>query len=129
MKPDITLDDDVEDGNSVQLSGTNGTINAHNSELIFGGTGKYDNVNDMTFNQNGLTITNTQTMRDTGETTTSSTVINGGSIATGNITAGGITVNADNGGTVNGLTNKTWDADNYVSGQAATEDQFEICIR
>lgn len=125
MNPDITLDDDVEDGNSVQLSGTNGTINAHNSELIFGGTGKYDNVNDMTFNQNGLTITNTQTMRDTGETTTSSTVINGGSIATGNITAGGITVNADNGGTVNGLTNKTWDADNYVSGQAATEDQLK----
>ena len=125
LNPDITLDDDVEDGNSVQLSGTNGTINAHNSELIFGGTGKYDNVNDMTFNQNGLTITNTQTMRDTGETTTSSTVINGGSIATGNITAGGITVNADNGGTVNGLTNKTWDADNYVSGQAATEDQLK----
>lgn len=125
MNPDITLDDDVEDGNSVQLSGTNGTINAHNSELIFGGTGKYDNVNDMTFNQNGLTVTNTQTMRDTGETTTSSTVINGGSIATGNITAGGITVNADNGGTVNGLTNKTWDADNYVSGQAATEDQLK----
>ena len=75
LNPDITLDDDVEDGNSVQLSGTNGTINAHNSELIFGGTGKYDNVNDMTFNQNGLTVTNTQTMRDTGETTTSSTVI------------------------------------------------------
>ena len=125
LNPDITLDDDVEDGNSVQLSGTNGTINAHNSELIFGGTGKYDNVNDMTFNQNGLTVTNTQTMRDTGETTTSSTVINGGSIATGNITAGGITVNADNGGTVNGLTNKTWDADNYVSGQAATEDQLK----
>ena len=125
---DVKLNDNItlgKDGNSVQLSGTNGTINAHNSELIFGGTGKYDNVNDMTFNQNGLTITNTQTMRDTGETTTSSTVINGGSIATGNITAGGITVNADNGGTVNGLTNKTWDADNYVSGQAATEDQLK----
>ena len=125
LAKDITLDDDIEDGNSVQLSGTNGTINAHNSELVFGGTGKYDNVNDMTFDQNGLTVTNTQTMRDTGETTTSSTVINGGSIATGNITAGGITVNADNGGTVNGLTNKTWDADNYVSGQAATEDQLQ----
>ena len=125
LAKDITLDDGVENGNNVKLSGTNGTINAHNSELIFGGTGKYDNVNDMTFNQNGLTITNTQTMRDTGETTTSSTVINGGSIATGNITAGGITVNADNGGTVNGLTNKTWDADNYVSGQAATEDQLQ----
>ena len=125
LAKDITLDDGVENGNNVKLSGTNGTINAHNSELIFGGTGKYDNVNDMTFNQNGLTITNTQIMRDTGETTTSSTVINGGSIATGNITAGGITVNADNGGTVNGLTNKTWDADNYVSGQAATEDQLQ----
>ena len=128
LAKDITLDDDIEDGNSVQLSGTNGTINAHNSELVFGGTGKYDNVNDMTFDQNGLTVTNTQTMRENGETTTSSTVINGGSIATGNITAGGITVNADNGGTVNGLTNKTWDADNYVSGQAATEDQLKEVV-
>ena len=128
LAKDITLDDDIKDGNSVQLSGTNGTINAHNSELVFGGTGKYDNVNDMTFDQNGLTVTNTQTMRENGETTTSSTVINGGSIATGNITAGGITVNADNGGTVNGLTNKTWDADNYVSGQAATEDQLKEVV-
>ena len=125
LAKDITLDDGVENGNNVKLSGTNGTISAHNSEFKFGGTGNYDNANDMTFDQNGLTVTNTQTMRDTGETTTSSTVINGGSIATGNITAGGITVNADNGGTVNGLTNKTWDADNYVSGQAATEDQLQ----
>lgn len=82
----------------------------------------------MTFDQNGLTVTNTQTMRENGETATSSTVINGGSITTGNVTAGGITVNADNGGTVNGLTNKTWNAENYVSGQAATEDQLKEAV-
>lgn len=36
LAKDITLDDGVENGNNVQLSGTNGTISAHNSELIFG---------------------------------------------------------------------------------------------
>src|SRR3712207_9406534 len=28
-------------------------------------------------------------------------------------------------GTIGGLTNKTWDPNNYVSGQAATEDQLK----
>ena len=43
----------------------------------------------------------------------------------GSITAGGVTINKDDEGTVNGLTNTTWDPDNYVSGQAATEDQLK----
>ena len=46
-------------------------------------------------------------------------------IAKGMVQAGDVTVNAGNGGTINGLTNKTWNADNYVSGQAATEDQLQ----
>ena len=43
----------------------------------------------------------------------------------GSITAGGVTINKDDEGTINGLTNTTWDADNYVSGQAASEDQLK----
>ena len=43
----------------------------------------------------------------------------------GSITAGGVTINKDDAGTINGLTNTTWDPDNYVSGQAATEDQLK----
>lgn len=42
----------------------------------------------------------------------------------GTITSGLVTVNGSS-GTVNGLTNKTWDPDDYVSGQAATEDQLK----
>lgn len=42
----------------------------------------------------------------------------------GSITAGQVTVNGES-GTVNGLTNTTWDANNIVSGQAATEDQLK----
>ena len=43
----------------------------------------------------------------------------------GSITAGGVTINKDDEGTINGLTNTTWDPDNITSGQAATEDQLK----
>ena len=43
---------------------------------------------------------------------------------TGNIDAGKVKINGKN-GTVNGLTNKTWDPNNITSGQAATEDQLK----
>ena len=43
----------------------------------------------------------------------------------GSITAGGVTINKDDAGTINGLTNTTWDPDNITSGQAATEDQLK----
>ena len=43
----------------------------------------------------------------------------------GTIQAGGVTINGDK-GTVNGLSNTTWDANNIVSGQAATEDQLKV---
>ncbi|MFV0635767.1 ESPR-type extended signal peptide-containing protein [Mitsuokella sp. WILCCON 0060] len=42
----------------------------------------------------------------------------------GSVTAGSVTINKDGKGTVNGLTNKTWNSDSYTSGQAATEDQL-----
>lgn len=43
----------------------------------------------------------------------------------GSISAGGVTINKDNKGTVNGLTNKEWDGEHITSGQAATEDQLQ----
>ena len=43
---------------------------------------------------------------------------------TGNIDAGQVKINGKD-GTVNGLTNKTWDPNNITSGQAATEDQLK----
>ena len=43
---------------------------------------------------------------------------------TSTITAGSVVIDGD-AGTIGGLTNTTWDADNYVSGQAATEDQLK----
>ena len=58
------------------------------------------------------------------------TVTASGNISAGSFTTGDITINAANDdgthtGTINGLSNKTWDADNIVSGQAATEDQLK----
>lgn len=43
----------------------------------------------------------------------------------GSITAGDVTINNDGKGTVNGLTNKSWDGEHITSGQAATEDQLQ----
>ncbi|CAL7882503.1 Hemolysin [Fusobacterium necrophorum subsp. funduliforme] len=43
---------------------------------------------------------------------------------TGKATFGKIDLNGEQ-GTIGGLTNKTWDPNNYVSGQAATEDQLK----
>ena len=42
-------------------------------------------------------------------------------------TVGNVTINgSESTGTVNGLTNKTWNPENIVSGQAATEDQLKL---
>ena len=45
----------------------------------------------------------------------------------GKVTAGKVTVNGSS-GTVNGLTNLTWDAEHITSGQAATEDQLKQAV-
>lgn len=45
------------------------------------------------------------------------------------VTAGKVTINADNKGTIGELTNKTWDAKNITSGQAATEDQLQAATK
>lgn len=43
---------------------------------------------------------------------------------TGGANFGSVTINKGGKGTVGGLTNTTWNPNNYVSGQAATEDQL-----
>ena len=48
---------------------------------------------------------------------------------TGSATIGKVTINADNKGTIGELTNKTWDAKNITSGQAATEDQLQAATK
>ena len=42
---------------------------------------------------------------------------------------GNVSINKDGKGTVNGLTNTTWDADKITSGQAATEDQLKAATK
>ena len=49
--------------------------------------------------------------------------------ATGSATIGKVTINADDKGTIGGLTNKTWDAKNITSGQAATENQLQAATK
>ena len=44
-------------------------------------------------------------------------------------TIGKVTINKDNKGTIGELTNKTWDAKNITSGQAATEDQLQAATK
>ena len=73
-----------------------------------------------------LTIGTEVTIEGTGDGKID--VGNGKVVIDGNdssVTAGGVTINKDDEGTINGLTNTTWDPDNYVSGQAATEDQLK----
>ena len=48
---------------------------------------------------------------------------------TDSATIGKVTINKDNKGTIGGLTNKTWDAKNITSGQAATEDQLQAATK
>ena len=59
------------------------------------------------------------TVQDSNGNTTK---VEAGKISVGNGT-NNVTINGDS-GTVNGLTNKTWDGEHYVSGQGATEDQL-----
>ena len=49
--------------------------------------------------------------------------------ATGSATIGQVAINADGKGMIGGLNNKTWDAKNITSGQAATEDQLQAATK
>ena len=66
-----------------------------------------------------------------GSTGNNSVVIdgNGGTVTIGNGTSGHQMVTiSGNDGTMTGLTNKTWDANNIISGRAATEDQLKQAV-
>ena len=56
-----------------------------------------------------------------------STIIKGQSMIVGSDSngEGGVVINNNGSGTINGLSNLEWDKDNIVSGQAATEDQLQ----
>ena len=55
--------------------------------------------------------------------------LNVNSITSNSASIGKVTINKDNKGTIGGLTNKTWDAKNITSGQAATEDQLQAATK
>ena len=100
----VALNDTVTLGsgaNAVTMDGTRGTITA--------GTG-----------DNAVKIDGTA-----GTISAGTKVSFDGTQGTGTI--GNVTINGNGStGTVNGLTNKTWEPDNYVSGQAASEDQLKV---
>lgn len=50
-------------------------------------------------------------------------------ITVDSVTAGVVTINKDNKGTIGGLTNKTWNSTKITSGQAATEDQLQAATK
>lgn len=47
------------------------------------------------------------------------------SVTAETVNVGDITINKDDSGTINSLANTVWDNENYVTGQAATEDQLK----
>ena len=50
-------------------------------------------------------------------------------ITVNSATAGNVTINKDKAGTINNLTNTTWDPTKITSGQAATEDQLKAATK
>ena len=68
---------------------------------------------------------NAVTINGTNGTVTAGTKVSLDGV-NGTGTVGNVTINGNGStGTVNGLTNKTWDPKSYTSGQAATEDQLK----
>ncbi|HAT56224.1 MAG TPA: hypothetical protein DCS74_01420 [Veillonellaceae bacterium] len=68
---------------------------------------------------------NAVTINGTNGTVTAGTKVSLDGV-NGTGTVGNVTINGSGStGTVNGLTNKTWDPKSYTSGQAATEDQLK----
>lgn len=59
------------------------------------------------------------------DTVTASGNVSAGSFTTGDITINGTKEDGTHTGTINGLSNTTWNANAIVSGQAATEDQLK----
>ncbi|WP_321291529.1 YadA-like family protein [Alcaligenes phenolicus] len=146
VKPGASVDFSNTDGNiNISRDGTDLAFNL-NKDIDLGADGSLKTGNTVV-NNDGLTVddgagnktsttaTGTTVSNAAGDTTT----VGAGSItvadAAGNSTAIGstqvvvgganpVTINGDT-GRIGGLTNLTWDPDNYTSGQAATEDQLK----
>ena len=80
-----------------------------------------------TLNINGDKKNITTTASDHGIVISLNKDIKVDSVTAGGVT--GVTINKDNKGTIGGLTNRTWDAKNITSGQAATEDQLQAATK
>ncbi|MDN0047425.1 ESPR-type extended signal peptide-containing protein, partial [Megasphaera hexanoica] len=135
--------DDVLDENSTKVVPTkNHVVTNEEGFYVNNGRGTYN-----TLNKDGLWVGGTNDdeglhVDDKGniETTGSAEIdgllsaadnnfvvdANGNVSTTGYVQAGDVTVNTSGAGTINGLTNTAWNGTNYVSGQAATEDQLKI---
>ena len=141
LNDDITLDANANDGNSVALSGTNGTISAENRDMRFIGSPNdpitVGTINEFDFNGNGATFS--KTTFESGivqKEETSSTNIDGGTVtisSTARNDGKDIVISGDN-GTMSGLSNTTWDTElaaqnGYAnSDKAATEAQIQSAV-
>ncbi|WP_143277057.1 hypothetical protein, partial [Bordetella genomosp. 4] len=146
VAPGSTVDFSNDDGNVViSRSGTDLAFNLANN-IDLGAAGSVTTGNTV-MNNDGLAVNdgagNSTTTTVAGTTVSSSggasTMVGAGTVAvvdeTGNSTAIGgdrISVGGSNpivisgsSGTIGGLTNTTFDPNNYTSGQAATEDQLK----
>ncbi|WP_181363836.1 YadA-like family protein [Alcaligenes faecalis] len=146
VKPGASVDFSNADGNiNITRDGTDLAFNL-NKDIDLGTEGSLKTGNALV-NNDGLTVEDgagNKTSTTAAGTTVSNaagdkTTVGAGSItvadAAGNSTAIGstqvvvgganpVTINGDT-GRIGGLTNLTWDPDNYTSGQAATEDQLK----
>nr|WP_321278816.1 YadA-like family protein [Alcaligenes faecalis] len=146
VKPGASVDFSNTDGNiNISREGTDLALNL-NKDIDLGADGSLTTGNTVV-NNDGLTVDDgagNKTSTTAAGTTVSdaagdTTTVGAGSItvadAAGNSTAIGstqvvvgganpVTINGDT-GRIGGLTNLTWDPDNYTSGQAATEDQLK----
>ncbi|OQV32578.1 YadA-like family protein [Alcaligenes phenolicus] len=146
VKPGASVDFSNTDGNiNISRDGTDLAFNL-NKDIDLGADGSLTTGNTVV-NNDGLTVDDgagNKTSTTAAGTTVSNaagdtTTLGAGSItvadAAGNSTAIGstqvvvgganpVTINGDT-GRIGGLTNLTWDPDNYTSGQAATEDQLK----
>ena len=146
VKPGASVDFSNTDGNiNITRDGTDLAFNL-NKDIDLGTEGSLKTGNALV-NNDGLTVEDSagnRTSTTAAGTTVSNaagdtTTVGAGSItvadAAGNSTAIGstqvvvgganpVTINGDT-GRIGGLTNLTWDPDNYTSGQAATEDQLK----
>ncbi|MBH0310541.1 YadA-like family protein [Alcaligenes faecalis] len=146
VKPGASVDFSNTDGNiNITRDGTDLAFNL-NKDIDLSADGSLTTGNTVV-NNDGLTVEDgagNKTSTNAAGTTVSNaagdtTTVGAGSItvadAAGNSTAIGstqvvvgganpVTINGDT-GRIGGLTNLTWDPDNYTSGQAATEDQLK----